>query len=130
MFDHLSIGVRNLDRAAAFYDASLAPLGYERLWRTARGVGYGPEGFEGEAPFAIVETGSEARPPDPAFHIAFVAPSRQAVDGFHRAALSAGGVDEGRPGIRDNYDPGYYAAFVRDLDGHRVEAVLHERPKG
>jgi catechol 2,3-dioxygenase-like lactoylglutathione lyase family enzyme len=128
VFDHLSVGVENLDRAAAFYDASLAPLGYVRLWRNARGAGYGPAGFQGEEPFAILEFGPEAKPPGRGFHIAFVAPSREAVDRFHAAALSAGGVDEGRPGIRANYDPGYYAAFVRDLDGHRLEAVLHERP--
>ena len=130
MFDHLSLGIENLDRAAAFYDAALAPLGYVRLWRTARAVGYGPEGFEGEEPFAIIEHGSEATPPGPGFHIAFVAPSREAVDRFHEAALSAGGVDEGQPGVRENYDPGYYAAFVRDLDGHRLEAVLHEGRTG
>jgi len=128
VFDHLSLGVENLDRAAAFYDAALAPLGHVRLWRSARGVGYGPAGFQGEAPLAIVELGPEAKPPGRGLHVAFVAPSREAVDRFHAAALSAGGVDEGRPGIRESYDPGYYAAFVRDLDGHRLEAVLHERP--
>jgi catechol 2,3-dioxygenase-like lactoylglutathione lyase family enzyme len=128
VYDHLSIGVENLDRAAAFYDASLAPLGYECLWRNARAAGYGPPGFEGEAPFAIIQLGPEARPPAPGFHIAFVATSRAAVDGFHAAAIAAGGVDEGPPGIRENYDPGYYAAFVRDPDGHRIEAVLHEPP--
>ena len=57
----------------------------------------------------------------------FVARSREAVDGFHAEALRTGGVDDGPPGIRENYDPGYYAAFVRDPDGHRLEAVLHER---
>lgn len=127
MFDHISLGVESLDRAVAFYDAVLAPLGYVRLWRTARAAGYGPEGFEGEAPFAIIGFGPEAKPPAPGLHLAFAAPSREAVDRFHAAALSASGVDEGRPGIRENYDPGYYAAFVRDLDGHRLEAVLHER---
>jgi len=127
VFDHLSVGVENLDRAAIFYDASLAPLGYVRLWRNARSAGYGPEGFKGQAPFAILESGPEAKSPGRGFHIAFVARSREAVDRFHAAALSAGGVDEGQPGIRENYDPGYYAAFVRDLDGHRLEAVLHER---
>ena len=130
MFDHLSVGVENLDRAAAFYDAALAPLGYVRLSRNARSVCYGPQGFLGEAPFAIIELGAEAKPPAPGFHLAFVASNREAVDRFHAAALSAGGVDEGQPGIRENYDPGYYAAFVRDPDGHRLEAVLHEHPGG
>lgn len=130
MFDHISIGVESLERAVAFYDAVLAPLGYVRLWLNARAAGYGPEGFEGEAPFAILGVGAEQKPPGRGFHLAFAAPSREAVNRFHAAALSAGGVDEGGPGIRENYDPGYYAAFVRDLDGHRLEAVLHERPAG
>jgi catechol 2,3-dioxygenase-like lactoylglutathione lyase family enzyme len=128
MFDHLSVGVEDLDRAAVFYDAALAPLGYVRLFQNARSVCYGPEGFRGEPPFAIIAFGPEAKPAGPGFHLAFAAPSRDAVDRFHAAALRAGGVDEGPPGIRENYDPGYYAAFVRDPDGHRLEAVLHEQP--
>ncbi|MET0413561.1 MAG: VOC family protein, partial [Polyangiaceae bacterium] len=89
-------------------------------------AGYGPEGYEAEAPFALVAAGADAKPPGRGSHLAFVAPSRDAVDRFHAEAVSHGGVDEGPPGIRDNYDPGYYAAFVRDPDGHRLEAVLHE----
>jgi catechol 2,3-dioxygenase-like lactoylglutathione lyase family enzyme len=127
VFDHVSVGVADLERATAFYDACLAPLGYVRLWRSARAVGYGPVGYQAEAPFALVASGSDASPPGRGFHLAFVAPSREAVDRFHAEGLSKGGADEGRPGIRENYDPGYYAAFVRDPDGHRLEAVLHER---
>ena len=126
MFDHLSLGVGDLARSAAFYGAALRGLGYVELWRTKRSVGYGPPGFVGEAPLAIIEWGSEARPPGPGFHLAFAARSREAVDLFHAEALRAGGVDDGAPGIRENYDPGYYAAFVRDLDDHRLEAVFHE----
>jgi len=125
VFDHLSIGVENLDRSAAFYDAVLAALGYVRLSQNARSVAYGPSGFSGEPPFAIIALGSALKPADPRFHLAFVAPGREAVDRFHAAALDAGGVDDGPPGIRESYDPGYYAAFVRDLDGHRLEAVHH-----
>lgn len=127
MYDHLSLGVADLDRAAAFYDACLAPLGLVPLWRQPRAVGYGPPGFTGEAPFAIVLGGAEAHAPGKGFHLAFAARSRAAVDGFHAAAVARGGVDEGAPGIREHYDPGYYAAFVRDPDGHRLEAVLHEK---
>ncbi|GAB4510402.1 MAG: hypothetical protein Tsb0020_27560 [Haliangiales bacterium] len=65
--------------------------------------------------------------PARAFHLAFAAPDRGAVARFHAAALSAGGTDEGAPGVREHYDPGYYAAFVRDPDGHRLEAVVHEQ---
>jgi predicted lactoylglutathione lyase len=81
-------------------------------------------------PFAIIAFGSEAKAPGPGLHIAFAAGSREAVDRLHSAALRAGGVDEGTTRHSGNYDPGYYAAFVRDLDGHRLEAVLHERPTG
>jgi catechol 2,3-dioxygenase-like lactoylglutathione lyase family enzyme len=126
VFDHVSIGVEDLDRAAAFYDAALAPLGYVCLFRAKRGAGYGPAGFVGEAPFAVVLVEAGASPPRSGFHVAFAASGREAVDRFHAAALGAGGVDDGEPGIRANYDPGYYAAFVRDPDGHRVEAVVHE----
>jgi catechol 2,3-dioxygenase-like lactoylglutathione lyase family enzyme len=126
VFDHISIGVADLERASEFYDACLAPLGYVRLWQNARSVGYGPAGYEAEAPFAIVAGGPEARSPGRGSHIAFVAPSREAVQRFHAEAITKGGVDQGAPGIRENYDRGYYAAFVLDPDGHRVEAVLHE----
>lgn len=122
----MSVGVEDLERAASFYDACLAPLGYVRVGQNARFVGYGPEGYQAEAPFAIVASGSDAKC-GRGFHLAFVAPSREAVDRFHAEALRRGGVDEGAPGIREHYDPGYYAAFVRDPDGHRLEAVLHER---
>lgn len=127
MFDHISIGVADLSRSSAFYDAVFAPLGYARLWSNARGVGYGPVGFRGEEePFAILAVGAEARAPGQGCHIAIVAATRDAVDRFHAAALLVGGVDEGAPGIREKYGPGYYAAFVRDPDGYRVEAVVHE----
>src|SRR4051794_37504555 len=104
VFDHLAIGVKDLARAAAFYDACLAPLGLVRLGGNARCVTYGPPGFKGEAPFAIIQHGADARPPGLGFHLAFAAKNREAVDGFYAGALSAGGVDDGPPGIRHNYD--------------------------
>ena len=127
LFDHLSIGVEDLDRAATFYDACLAPLGLVRLWRAERAVGYGPEGYAAEAPFALVKASAETRAPGAGFHLAFIAASREAVNAFHAAALRHGGLDEGPPGIREHYDADYYAAFARDPDGHRLEAVRHER---
>lgn len=127
IYDHLSLGVTDLDRSAAFYDAVLASLGYVRLLTTPRAVCYGPPGFKGEAPFAILKSGDETRVPGKGFHLAFAARDRSQVDSFHAAAMKTGGTDEGPPGIRESYDPGYYAAFVRDPDGHRLEAVVHEQ---
>ena len=125
MLDHLSLGTSDLARAAAFYDAVLAPLGYVRLWANDRGVGYGKPGAKDE-PFAIFGVGDRAHAPGPGWHVALTAPDRAAVDAFHAAALRAGATDEGGPGLRPKYGPGYYAAFVRDLDGYKIEAVFHE----
>jgi len=124
MLDHLSIGVSDLERAGSFYDAVLAPMGYVRLF-SKRAIGYGKPGDTDEQ-FAIIASGAEARAPGVGCHIAFNAPNRDAVDAFHAAALRAGGIDEGAPGLRPLYGAGYYAAFVRDLDGYRIEAVCHE----
>jgi catechol 2,3-dioxygenase-like lactoylglutathione lyase family enzyme len=124
MLDHLSIGVSDLERAGAFYDAVLAPMGYARLF-SKRAIGYGKPGDKDEQ-FAIIASGAEARAPGVGCHIALNAPNREAVDAFHAAALRAGGIDEGAPGLRPQYGAGYYAAFVRDLDGYRIEAVCHE----
>lgn len=90
-------------------------------------MGYGPSGFTGEAPFAIIAMGDDEVLPSPGFHLAFIAPDREAVERFHAAALAHGGTDDGLPGIREHYDPGYFAAFVRDPEGYRLEAVVHER---
>jgi catechol 2,3-dioxygenase-like lactoylglutathione lyase family enzyme len=126
MFDHLSLGVADLARSAAIYDAALAALGYVRLTENPRHVSWGPPGFTGEPPLAILAIGPDARPPGRGFHLAFTARDHAAVDRFHAAALAAGATDDGAPGIRYD-DPGYYAAFVVDLDGHRLEAVCHGR---
>jgi len=125
MLDHISIGVSDLARAGAFYDAVLATLGYVRLFGNERGVGYGTPGAKDEA-FAILAAGDEARSPGTGCHVALVAPSREAVADFHAAALRMGAADEGPPGLRPHYGTGYYAAFVRDVDGYRLEAVCHE----
>jgi catechol 2,3-dioxygenase-like lactoylglutathione lyase family enzyme len=121
MLGHLSLGVRELPRAQRFYDATLSALGFTRVWADDRAAGYGEAG--GGDQLALFARPDDARPPGAGFHLAFVAPDRPAVDAFHRAALDAGGVDAGAPGPRPHYGPSYYAAFVIDPDGHKIEAV-------
>jgi catechol 2,3-dioxygenase-like lactoylglutathione lyase family enzyme len=127
MLHHLSLGVRDLERAVRFYDAVLLPLGYVRVWSDLRpgepgqAVGYGRPG-EGDG--LALKQHDRAQPPGQGFHAAFAAPSRESIHGFHAAALAHGGQDNGAPGPRPQYGPAYYAAFVIDPDGHRLEAVL------
>jgi catechol 2,3-dioxygenase-like lactoylglutathione lyase family enzyme len=123
MIDHVSLGVSDLARASTFYDAVLAPLGYVLLWSNEEGRGYGKQGCD--EPLAIVAAGEQARAPGAGWHLAFTAPNRSAVDAFHAAALKLGACDEGAPGLRDRYGEGYYAAFIRDPDGYKLEAVHH-----
>lgn len=123
MLHHLSFGVSDLDRAAAFYDAVLAPLHYVRVWADDTAVGYGREG-EGDK-FAIKLVREGLSIPARSFHLAFAAGSRAAVDRFHEAALRHGGRDNGAPGLRPDYGPHYYAAFVFDPDGYPIEAVIN-----
>jgi catechol 2,3-dioxygenase-like lactoylglutathione lyase family enzyme len=127
MIEHVSIGVADFTRSGPFYDAVLEALGYVRLFGNARGIGYGTAGAKDEA-FAILASGEEARAPGIGCHIAFRAPSRASVDAFHAVALKLGAIDEGAPGLRPHYGPTYYAAFVRDLDGYRLEAVCIGEP--
>jgi catechol 2,3-dioxygenase-like lactoylglutathione lyase family enzyme len=121
MLGHLSFGVSDLERAVAFYDAALAPLGLTRVWTKSDAAGYGPPG-RGDL-LALKKRSVTAAPPGPGFHLAFNAPSHAAVDAFYSAALGAGGIDNGAPGLRPHYGPTYYAAFVIDPDGYPIEAV-------
>jgi catechol 2,3-dioxygenase-like lactoylglutathione lyase family enzyme len=119
MINHVSIGVRDLTRTKRFYDAALEPLGYSCLSQGQDSLGYG----SGEVAFWI----SSVERPVPAdeksgLHFCFSAPTRSSVDAFHASALRAGGRDNGRPGLRTDYGPNYYAAFVVDPDGYRIEA--------
>ena len=119
MLDHVSIGVRDIARTKKFYDAVMKPLGYTCLSASEGSLGYGKEGV------AFWISASEA--PVPAdmrsgLHFCFTAPDRKAVDAFHAAGLKSGGKDNGKPGVRADYSPTYYAAFVIDPDGYRVEA--------
>jgi catechol 2,3-dioxygenase-like lactoylglutathione lyase family enzyme len=120
MIDHVSVAVRDLAAAVDFYEAVLAPLGFAKLVGRATDVGFGkryPEFWINSRP-ALVSLA-----PDSGTHIALRAPSAAAVDAFHAAALTAGGTCDGPPGLRPQYSAGHYAAFIRDLDGNRIEAV-------
>jgi catechol 2,3-dioxygenase-like lactoylglutathione lyase family enzyme len=117
----LSLGVADLARATAFYDAVLGPLGCVRVWSHETAAGYGVAG--GKDRLALMAQSAPTQPPGPGFHLAFAAPSRAAVDQFHQAALDKGGQDAGAPGLRPHYGDRYYAAFVFDTDGHKLEAV-------
>ena len=131
MLDHLSMGVSDFQRGAAFYDAVLEPLGMTRVMDFAndavQAVAYGADG---KPVFWIGAAMAGVPPvtPMPGFHLAFAAPDRAAVDAFYGAAMAAGAKDNGAPGLRPHYHPHYYAAFVLDPDGHHMEAVCH-RPE-
>lgn len=124
MLDHISLGVKDLKKAQAFYDAVLKPLGYKRVWDIEGGAGYGPNAREPR--FWLSEPEKGQAKSAPGAHIAFVAANRARVRAFHDAALAAGGKDNGAPGLRPNYHPHYYGAFIIDPDGNRIEAVCHK----
>ncbi len=119
MLDHVSIGVSDIQRAGKFYDAVLKPLGYTRQSDGDSALGYGEKGsflwlLKSNKPVkADMESG---------LHFCFVARDRAGVDAFHAAALKNGGKDNGKAGVRTDYSPKYYAAFVVDPDGYRIEA--------
>jgi catechol 2,3-dioxygenase-like lactoylglutathione lyase family enzyme len=123
MLHHISLGVADLQRSAAFYDAALGALGYVRVWTDESAIGYGLPG--GGDKLAIKERGGETAAPGPGFHVALAAPDQRSVARFHEAALQHGGRDNGAPGLRPHYGPAYYAAFVFDPDGHPIEAVVN-----
>ncbi|OCJ12397.1 glyoxalase [Rhizobium sp. AC27/96] len=119
MLDHVTIGVRDIEKSRIFYDAVLHILGIERLYaegETFAGYGIRPKAFFWIGQRADAQTGT---------HIAFTAKNREAVDRFHQAALAVGGIDNGPPGLRPHYHPDYYGAFILDPDGHNIEAVCH-----
>jgi catechol 2,3-dioxygenase-like lactoylglutathione lyase family enzyme len=120
MFDHVGLNVKDYAASRAFFEQSLAPLGFRVVmafdeWKAA---GFGT----GEKPDFWI---SEREPSSSGTHVAFECPDRATVDAFHDAALDAGGIDNGPPGLREQYHPTYYGAFVHDLDGNNIEAVCH-----
>lgn len=119
MFDHVSIGVSDIKRAGRFYDAALGPLGYTRLSDGEGSLGYGAK----EVALWVLAAARPVRPDmESGLHFCFVAKDSKAVDAFYAAALKAGAKDNGRPGVRADYGPKYYAAYAIDPDGYRIEA--------
>jgi catechol 2,3-dioxygenase-like lactoylglutathione lyase family enzyme len=124
MLDHVSIGVADLKRTKTFYDAAMTPLGYKCLVDGGDILGYGDK----DVSFWISPAKHPVKPDmDSGLHFCFAAPTRRAVDAFHAGALGAGGKDNGGPGLRKSYSDDYYAAFVIDPDGYRLEAYC-DRP--
>ncbi|HEY9537780.1 MAG TPA: VOC family protein [Kiloniellaceae bacterium] len=124
ILDHIGFAVTDIARSRAFYEQALAPLGIKLLLEvTAEQTGNEAHcGFGRDHPEFWIGTGGHL---NGALHVAFTAPSRDVVDAFHKAALAAGGRDNGKPGLRPHYHPNYYGAFVLDPDGHNIEVVCH-----
>jgi catechol 2,3-dioxygenase-like lactoylglutathione lyase family enzyme len=122
MFDHVKFGVSNYEASKAFFLKALEPLGISVVSEGSPAYGAELCTPDGEVSLCICQT--DEKPAH--LHIAFVATDRQQVDAFYRAALAAGGKDNGAPGLRPNYNANYYAAFVIGPDGHNIEAVCHE----
>ncbi|MGN6281172.1 VOC family protein [Frateuria sp.] len=126
MFDHLGLPVTDLEHARRFYEQALQPLGIEvvKSFPDAVGLAAG-RGRKGEQELWLTRADHAPSP----LHIAFAAANRAQVDAFHRAALAAGGRNNGAPGLRPQYHDGYYGAFVTGPDGHNLEAVCHLPPE-
>jgi catechol 2,3-dioxygenase-like lactoylglutathione lyase family enzyme len=119
IIDHVTLGVSDFESARRFYDRIMPTLGFQRLWEKPAMVAYGAEGADD---FGLqADVGSARR----GTHVAFRAPDRASVNRFHSEALAAGARDDGAPGLRPEYHDSYYAAFVIDPDGNRIEAVCH-----
>ena len=130
MFDHLSIGVTDLTQSLAFYDAALKPLGINRMFAMSdRGIAAYVDASQTSFWLYSKDANQNALgelPSPPRFHLAFRASDRAQVDAFYEAALNQGGSDEGGPGIRAQYHPNYYAAYVRDPNGYKIEVVCQK----
>jgi catechol 2,3-dioxygenase-like lactoylglutathione lyase family enzyme len=119
MIDHVSVYCSDFEKSKNFYKAALAPLGYGVLMEFPTAAGMGEPG---KADLWLMPS-SKGTPHTQ--HLALTAKSRDAVDKFYAAAIAAGGKDNGKPGVRADYHPNYYAAFVLDPDGHNIEVVIH-----
>ena len=124
MINHVSIGVSDLARTKRFYDAAFGPLGYKCLSEGASGLGYGRDAVAFWISPSDKPVAADGRS---GLHFCFDAPTKQAVDAFHAAAVTAGGRDNGKPGVRADYSSDYYAGFAIDPDGYRIEAYCRAK---
>ena len=127
MIDHIGVSASDFAASSRFYDAAFAALGGSMVMTVPLEYtgGVHTAGYGREKPFFWITEGAAQTPP---VHVAFTATSRAEVDAFYKAAMAAGGTDNGAPGLRPHYHPNYYGAFVRDPDGNNIEAVCH-RPE-
>lgn len=125
MFSHVTIGSNDLSKAKPFYDSLLKPLGLMRHMDFPNALGYGPAGGRPQL-WVLNPLDRKAATAGNGITIGLEAADRAAVDAAHKAAMAAGGKDEGAPGIRAHYHPNYYGAYLRDLDGNKICVVCHK----
>jgi len=124
MIDHIGLNVSDYEAAKAFYTAALKPLGYSLMMEHPDDEGRPHAGFGADGKMDFWLYGGEKT--SPPIHVAFRSPDRATVKAFYEAAMAAGGMDNGGPGLREIYHPTYYGAFVLDADGNNIEAVCHQ----
>ncbi|MET0605339.1 MAG: VOC family protein [Beijerinckiaceae bacterium] len=125
MFSHATVGATDIARAKDFYAVVLAPLGVDLKMDIKGALGFGPADQKRPMFFVLKPNNRQPMSVGNGTMVAFAAKDRRSVDAFHRAALAAGGVDAGAPGLRPHYHPNYYGAYVRDPDGNKLCAVCH-----
>lgn len=123
MLHHISFGVIDLALSGQFYDAALGALGYRRVFEDDTAIGYG---LVDDKDLFCLKLRTESAAPSAGFHLAFTSPSRAAVELFHTSALKIGWQDNGQARLRPHYGPHYYAAFLIDPDGYKIEAVINK----
>jgi catechol 2,3-dioxygenase-like lactoylglutathione lyase family enzyme len=126
MFSHITLGTNDIRKAAEFYDAVLAPLGLKRTFSEIDDgiIAYGPANQPPQF-FICTPFNEQAASVGNGTHVALMAPTRAAIDAFHKTAVEAGGTDEGAPGPRPQYHEHYYGAYIRDPDGNKLQACCH-----
>jgi catechol 2,3-dioxygenase-like lactoylglutathione lyase family enzyme len=123
MISHISLGISDVERSMRFYDAVMDAIGVKRVWTHEKGLGYGRNSDQEKLNLFLKSKSDRPLAAGPGFHLAFEAPDRLSVDKFYEEAVALGGKCDGKPGPRPKYSDTYYAAFVFDPDGHKIEIV-------